>query len=282
MRPLAHSISHHCHDCNVFIRVGVCLDQADHDRAAALQTAEATVRTAYKNFQLQFNKTKQLHTASDPMSTEMLQRQKAEILADSTGSLLQKEKVFTDAKRARAELETQLADANLTGPCYIPNTISARLSFLLHKTKSLIGLYSGDEVQAIRLRLKAVSLVPELQAYQTQYNITKETYELHKTPIPVAMWPAQKAPHVHVPLAGPPTATPTAHKQSYRAVVNQIEVIALEEQVGNEIRVDVTLAHTTEQAALRSKEALLARRQQQADSGTCDNVMVPCTLVSLF
>ena len=124
-----------------------------------------------------------------------------------------------------------------------------------------------------------MSLVPELQAYHTQYDITKKNYQLHETPIPVAMWPAQKAPGVHLQPDRPPASI--AHKQSYRAVVNQIEVIALEEQLGNEIRVDVTLARTTEEAALQSREALLARRQQQEDSGTCTNVISLCTLVSL-
>jgi hypothetical protein len=133
-------------------------------------------------------------------------------------------------------------------------------------------MYSGDEAQDIRVRLKAVSLVPELQAYQTQYNETQATYKKHQTPIPVAMWPAQKAVGVHVSPRRPTTDNTTAHKRSYREVVNQIEVIALEEQVGNEIQVDVTIARTNEQAALRSQDEMLARRQEQEDSGTCNDV----------
>jgi hypothetical protein len=108
-------------------------------------------------------------------------------------------------------------------------------------------------------------------------------YTLHATPIPIAMWPAQKAPPgVHSQLASAlkrsTSATVSTSKQSYRDVVNQLEDIARAEQAGNELRVAVTDALSIEEAAVKSVNALLERKQEQEDEGAIHL----CTLSAPF
>jgi hypothetical protein len=112
-----YTVYEHSAFCIVFIDNYVCLGCDDVNLSAREETAQANVKTAYKQFQMQFKRTKDVHKNNHvPMSAEIVQRHTEEMLSDSTDKLLQTEKHLKAAKSKRATLEVQLANVNLTGP----------------------------------------------------------------------------------------------------------------------------------------------------------------------
>lgn len=124
--------------------------------------------------------------------------------------------------------------------------------------------------------MEHVPLTTVFRSYQDQYRATVKVYEQHKTSLPVAMWPAQKAPRAR--LAQKSGSTP--RQTSYHDVVRQLEIQAVAAEHLNTLHVNLSVAQQAAREAVEALEHQKQRRdiQQQQGQDLCSSLELPSTM----
>jgi dynactin complex subunit len=125
--------------------------------------------------------------------------------------------------------------------------------------------------------IERVPLWSRLKAYEKQHKETTKEYNKHKTQLPVALWPRQKAKGARP--RKPAKDTSKSHHAAYDDVVRRHEERAVAEQDLNDLHAELSAAETSEQEAAQSLGQQVEKRKHHHQQGYHhENQMAHCVL----